>query len=464
MIAFAGYPLLVENRLIGVMAMFARQRLSDVMLQAMAAVANEMAVGIERKLAEEPAQRNYERIRALHEIDKAISSTLKLTEVLDILLKSVEISCPFAAAMGVRLCEKATRRMVPVATRNILLEEWADDLAQTSGALVKTLVETKSPVAIPNLARDPRTGQHTFPAKHRLVSYLGIPLIVKDEVIGTLVIYTKEERAFTGEEIEFCMTLGGQAAMAIQNATLYLQTERHLKRIEALHEIDNAITSTLELSAVLQLLLEKIVVFLPVPAATNIRLFNPATGKFENTACRGIDESRRKAEARASGQLAQRILETKRSFFIENIQTDSEKIAPSFFRKQGFVSYLGVPLIAKNEVVGILGFYTRKFHQFDQQEVDFLLTLAGQAAIAIHNAQLYEQINVAKSSLESTNQSLRKSPTAIGFSFLRDAPVEGSRRGTWHFPSGQPPGGIFRRGSTGSSYGHCTANNYRTGK
>jgi PAS domain S-box-containing protein len=409
MVAFAGYPLLIENRLVGVMAMFARRRLSDAVLQAMAAVANEIAVGIERKLVEERAQRNYERIRTLHEIDKAINSTLKLTEVLDILLKSVELSCPFAAAMGVRLFERETRRMVPVATRNILLEEWAGDLAHTSGALVKSIVETKAPVVIPNLARDPRTGQHAFAAKHGLVSYLGIPLIVKDEVIGTLVIYTKEVHAFTGEEIEFCTTLGGQAAMAIQNAMLYLQTERHLKRIEALHEIDNAITSTLELSAVLQLLLEKIVVFLPVPAATNIRLFNPATGKFENTACRGIDESRWKAEARASGQLAQRILETKRSFFIENIQTDSEKIASSFFRKQGFVSYLGVPLIAKNEVVGILGFYTRKFHQFDQQEVDFLRTLAGQAAIAIDNARLYEKVNLARTELERTNANLQNS-------------------------------------------------------
>jgi GAF domain-containing protein/two-component sensor histidine kinase len=459
MIAFAGYPLLVENRLIGVMAMFARQRLSDVMLQAMASVANEMAVGIERKLAEERAQRNYERIRALHEIDKAISSTLKLTEVLDILLKSVELSCPFAAAMGVRLFEKTTRRMVPVAARNILLEEWAGDLAQTSGALVKTLVETKAPVVIPNLARDPRTGQHAFAAKHGLVSYLGIPLIVKDEVIGTLVIYTKEERAFTGEEIEFCMTLGGQAAMAIQNATLYLQTERHLKRIEALHEIDNAITSTLELGAVLELLLEKIVVFLPVPAATNIRLFNPATGKFENTACQGMDESMWKAEGRESGQLSRRIRETKRPFFIENIQMDSEKMAPSFLRKQGFVSYLGVPLIAKNEVVGILGFYTRKFHQFDQQEVDFLLTLAGQAAVAIHNAQLYEQINVSKSSLESTNQSLQKSLRQLSGLYTALAPLTPSE--SIH----QMMGGIIERllEATGSDAGLIRVRDPQTG-
>src|ERR1700752_4014956 len=85
----------------------------------------------------EQTQSPLERIEALHEIDKAINSTLKLTEVLDIVLHSVELSCPFAAATGVRLLEKESQRMVPVAVRNIALEEWKGDPAQTSGPLVK---------------------------------------------------------------------------------------------------------------------------------------------------------------------------------------------------------------------------------------------------------------------------------------------------------------------------------------
>ncbi|MGH7846720.1 MAG: GAF domain-containing protein [Candidatus Binatia bacterium] len=66
LVAFAGYPLLVDNRLVGVMAMFARKPLSDAFFQAMASVANDLAVGIQRKLAEARARQHFNRIRALH--------------------------------------------------------------------------------------------------------------------------------------------------------------------------------------------------------------------------------------------------------------------------------------------------------------------------------------------------------------------------------------------------------------
>ena len=63
MVAFAGYPLLVDNRLVGVMAMFARQPLSDATVEAMASVANGIAVGVERKVAEEERRRQQEWLR-----------------------------------------------------------------------------------------------------------------------------------------------------------------------------------------------------------------------------------------------------------------------------------------------------------------------------------------------------------------------------------------------------------------
>lgn len=59
-------------------------------------------------------------------------------------------------------------------------------------------------------------------------------------------------------------------------------------------------------------------------------------------------------------------------------------------------SNLGVPLIVKDEVHGILGFYTKVAHDFTEAELDLLLTVAGQAAIAINHARLYDEIAIAK--------------------------------------------------------------------
>ena len=76
MVAFAGYPLVVDDRLVGVMAMFARQPLSEATLEAMASVADEIAVGIERKTAQERLHEQREWLRVtLASIGDAVIAT-----------------------------------------------------------------------------------------------------------------------------------------------------------------------------------------------------------------------------------------------------------------------------------------------------------------------------------------------------------------------------------------------------
>src|SRR5215208_6629506 len=150
------------------------------------------------------------------------------------------------------------------------------------------------------------------------------------------------------------------------------ETELSLKRIEALRTIDKAINSTLDLGPVLNLLLENIETFLPFSAATTIRLLNRSTGRFENTACRNIDETLWKGQVgQGTGNLSREILKTKSPVMVRDIQADSQRKAGEFYRKHGLVSYLGVPLIVKEEVVGTLNFYTKTPHDFTPEETHF---------------------------------------------------------------------------------------------
>jgi signal transduction histidine kinase/CheY-like chemotaxis protein len=170
------------------------------------------------------------------------------------------------------------------------------------------------------------------------------------------------------------------------------EIQRNLERIRALHEIDMAITSTLDLRTVLHFLLERIDVFLPYSAATTVRLFNKETGLLEPEACWNINETVwKEGEGRSGRGLAQVVFETRASLMVRNVPVDPRARDREFFGRYGLVSYLGVPLMAKREVVGVLGFYTKEEHEFSGEEIEFLSTLASQAAIAIHNSQLYEQ-------------------------------------------------------------------------
>lgn len=183
------------------------------------------------------------------------------------------------------------------------------------------------------------------------------------------------------------------------------EIQRSLERMRALHEINVAVTSTLDLRHVLRLLLDKVDLFLPYPAAT-VRLLNRESGLLESVASRNLDEEEWKVEARKGRGLADLVFETRTALMSSNVQTDPRTGNREFFRRHGLVSYLGVPLIAKNEVVGVLNFYTQKEHRFSDEEVEHLTALAQQAAVAIQNAQLYEEMRLRETRLQEANRTL----------------------------------------------------------
>jgi signal transduction histidine kinase/HAMP domain-containing protein len=169
------------------------------------------------------------------------------------------------------------------------------------------------------------------------------------------------------------------------------RTQESLARIKALHEIDVAITSTLDLRAMLDVLLEKIDLVLP-GAVTTILLIDKESGELVPVASRNIDEKRwRAGNLKQQHGLARDILDRKLPVVTVNLRADLRSESRQFAEQFDLVSCLGVPLIAKGELLGLIAFYTKEEHSFGAEEKDFLVTLSGQLAIAIHNAQLYDE-------------------------------------------------------------------------
>ena len=182
--------------------------------------------------------------------------------------------------------------------------------------------------------------------------------------------------------------------------------QRHRDLQTALIDASLAITSTLDLKTVLNFLLEKVDIVLP-NSATTVRLYNRETGALEPITCRNIDENEWRAANRSSNRNSRRKVNRPalhNGFPIRLDKAYSDLGSVDIFRKYGFVSYLEVPLLAKDEMLGVLGFYAHKGHQFSQEEVEFLSMLATQAAIAIQKSQLYEQTRKQKAELERANK------------------------------------------------------------
>ena len=154
--------------------------------------------------------------------------------------------------------------------------------------------------------------------------------------------------------------------------------------------LNMAMTSNLDLHSVGKSLLEAIEVFFP-GCATTIRLLNRENGDLEPLASGNLDEQEWKSEA-PNWPARPEILEMKAPRLVRNVQAEPRSWNTEFWRRNGLVSYLGFPLIAGSDFLGIISLYTKHEHEFTKEEVSFFTTLAGHAAIALQNARLFEDV------------------------------------------------------------------------
>lgn len=181
------------------------------------------------------------------------------------------------------------------------------------------------------------------------------------------------------------------------------QMQRQLERIRTLNRINLAVTSSLDFNSVLEVLQERVERLLPA-AATAVWLVNRETGDLEPTACRNLNEEQwRNYRWRGRGFTAE-VFRSRQPLVVNDLPSDRRTWNPEFFRAQGLVSYLGVPLVVRDESLGVVSFYTRVAHEFTDEEVEFLSSMAAQAAIAIHNSWLFQQVEWQAVELENSNR------------------------------------------------------------
>jgi PAS domain S-box-containing protein len=176
-------------------------------------------------------------------------------------------------------------------------------------------------------------------------------------------------------------------------------SQRQLQRLSALRLIDLAISSSFDLHLILDIVLRQVLLQLGVDASAII-LFHPQLKTLEHAASRGFHSSVLHYTLLKLGEgYAGRAVLERKTVHIPNLLEREDKFAKALhLAEEKFVDYYAVPLIAKGEVKGVLEIYHRSPLQSDPEWLDFLEILAGQAAIAIDNAQLFE--NLQRSNIE----------------------------------------------------------------
>jgi PAS domain S-box-containing protein/putative nucleotidyltransferase with HDIG domain len=175
---------------------------------------------------------------------------------------------------------------------------------------------------------------------------------------------------------------------------------RHLEHLTALVEIDRAINFSFDLNLSLTTLLTHVIVQLGVDAA-DVLLFNSISRTLEYVAGRGfhtkaIEHARQPLGEGYAGRAAQE----RRIVHIPDLAKEHDHFLRGILLAgEDFVSYYGVPLIAKGQVMGVLEVFQRTQLVRDEEWFDFLKALAGQAAIAIDNVTLFDNLQRSNTEL-----------------------------------------------------------------
>ncbi|HEY1011696.1 MAG TPA: HD domain-containing phosphohydrolase [Herpetosiphonaceae bacterium] len=182
-----------------------------------------------------------------------------------------------------------------------------------------------------------------------------------------------------------------------ERRTAQEQIQLQLQRMAALRTIDMAITASMDLRLTLNVLLDQVAGQL-VPDATALSLLNPVTQILEYTVGRGFrTDLVARSRLRLGEGLAGRAALERRTIRSLNPLKAVDGVSPLLINEGIMVSY-AVPLIAKGQVKGVLETFHRTPFIPDAQWLEFLETLAGQAAIAIDNTELF--FNLQRSNAE----------------------------------------------------------------
>jgi putative nucleotidyltransferase with HDIG domain len=247
------------------------------------------------------------------------------------------------------------------------------------------------------------------------------------ETLGVLMVgeaRSEERTPITPEKIRTAQNIGAQAATAVRRMLLREQTDRRLRHVAALHAVDNAISGSFDLRTVFTVALEQITANLGVDAASFL-LLDPHTLSLEHVAARGFRrDAIAKARVRLGESQAGRAALERRLIQIPDLRDLPEDPSMrALLAGEEFVSYFCLPLVAKGQVRGVLELFHRTLLQPDAEWFGFLNALAGQAAIALENSELFEGLQ--RSNVELT---LAYDATIEGWSHaldLRDEETEG---------------------------------------
>jgi GAF domain-containing protein len=393
-LSWLGVPLAAGDKVLGVITVqsFRRSHAYDQEDMALLCIlATQAAIALENAKLYGQMRRRTAELALLNTVSTAVSSTLDLDQVLQIVVTSIPpiMLCQKSALYlvngpGGKLQLSASHGLSDAFKQSLI---WQDDLRLQQ-------VRDQHIFIVPDITTSGRPAAEVeWALREGYRAFAEVPLVTQNELIGILSVYYDQVHYFDLAERDLLTTFANQAATAIANARLYSRTDQALARrveeLSAIERIGRELTSTLEPQRVLDLVLEQA---MTATGATRgcIAMLN-GTGHLVNVVTQRGYTAQATESLTAPHQLDEgivgHVLRNGQLALIRDVQREPHYVALD----PAVQAHLTVPITREGTVLGAINLESARAHGFDEQDANFVSQLAIQAAVALENAQLFQE-------------------------------------------------------------------------
>ena len=348
--------------------------------QLLTTIASTLATAIEKLRLFEAEQKRRQDAETLREATVALTTSLELMPLLESIMDSLFKILPYDSAS---IAVERNGEMEIIAGRGFPKNFDAIGKFLPTDGKWRQLAADRQPMIVADVHDDPSFVQ--WEGSEYIRGWMGVPLVMHDKTIGAIYLDSRKAHAFSEKDAIHAQTLANSAAVAIENARLFEAEQQSRERAEALREATAALTTSIELEALYEIILDSLSKLAPFDSAS-IELVNQDYLEI-------VAESNLPKDHQFIGQ--KYVYEPKKweepasnrwPLIIPNVQIDErfEKLEGTEYIR----SWMGVPMFAQDRLIGFLNLDSREVNFYNQEHAALAQTFGNQAAIAIENARI----------------------------------------------------------------------------